>query len=256
MKKSFILFLFLGLIFGYGVYHHTNTLVITHHKIHLGKGERKLTIAHVSDLHTKGLNKLEEQVANALQDEEVDIIVITGDIATPGGTVKGYQDILKSLNASKGIFYIPGNWEYWEPIEDLQNILKENNIIDLTNKSLEIDNGLWLIGFDYSEEGKPNLELLSEISAADIKIGLFHSPQFFDLISKHTNLNLAGHSHGGQIRIPFLGSIFLPAGTGKYDQGWFKKNDSQLFVSRGIGTSVLPIRFNCSPELAIIEVNY
>ncbi len=256
MKKSFILFLTLIFIASYGIYHHTNNLVVTTHNIKLGEGNRILTIAHVSDLHTQGLHKLEKQLIDTIRKTEIDIIVITGDIATPSGTEKGYLEVLKSLKAPKGVYYVPGNWEYWEPIHGFKKILNESGVLDLTNKSLRIEDGLWLVGFDDSEEGNPNLKILSEIPKQDIKIGLFHSPQFFDRISTEINLSFAGHSHGGQIRIPFWGSIFVPDGTGKYDQGWFNEDNSKLYVSRGIGTSVLPIRLNCSPELAIIKLSY
>lgn len=256
MKKSFILFLIITSIFGYAVYNHTNTLEITYHRIELAKKKRKLTIAHVSDLHTKGMGTLEKRVIDTINDAKVDLIVITGDIATPNGTLEGYKSVLKNFRAPKGVYYIPGNWEYWEPIHELLTILKENNIIDLTNKTQKINENLWLIGFDDSEEGSPELNIISNLPSSDVKIGIFHSPQFFDEVFTHTNLNLAGHSHGGQIRFPFIGPLFLPAGVGEYDQGWFEKGKSKLFVSRGIGTSILPIRFFCSPELTIIEVYY
>ncbi len=256
MKKIYIFFSILTLAVGLAVHNHTNTLEVSKHVIKLDDEKRILKIAHVSDLHTKGFNNLEQQLVRAINENNIDLIVITGDIATPRGTLEGYNNVLKNFKAPKGVYYIPGNWEYWEPIKNLQKILEQNNIVDLTNKTHRIDEHLWLTGFDDSEEGIPNLKMVSNVPENDIKIGLFHSPQFFNKISDRTHLNLAGHSHGGQIRIPFLGSLWTPEGTGDFDQGWFEKDDSKLFVSRGIGTSVLPIRFFCSPELAIIEVHY
>jgi len=256
MKKIYILFSILILVVGFAVHNHTNTLEVSQHVIKLGNGKRIIRIAHVSDLHTEGFNNLEQQLVQAINENNIDLIVITGDIATPRGTLEGYNNVLKNFKAPKGVYYIPGNWEYWEPIKDLQEILEQNNIVDLTNKTHNIDVHLWLIGFDDSEEGIPKVEIVSSVPKNDIKIGLFHSPQFFNEISKYTHLNLAGHSHGGQFRIPFLGSLWTPDGTGDFDQGWFEKDDSKLFVSRGVGTSVLPFRFFCSPELAIIEVHY
>lgn len=255
MKKSFILFLVIIFLIGFAVFLHTNNLEITRHKIELGSGGRRLLIAHVSDLHTNGLGLLEKQTVNAIEENNVDAILITGDIATPGGTLEGYQDVLEKLKAPKGVFFVPGNWEYWEPIKDLEKILKDHYIIDLTNKTMKLGENLWLIGFD-DIEGIPSTDQLIDVPKSDIKIGLFHSPQFFNNVSKLTNLNFAGHSHGGQIRLPLLGSVWTPSGTGPYEQGWYKKNESQLFVSRGIGTSILPIRFLCSPELALIEIHY
>lgn len=254
-KKLVILFLVLFTFAG-GIYFHTNTLEVTHHQTTMGTGNKKLKIAHITDLHSSDFGRLEEQVYYALAEEKPDIIVITGDLATPSGTLAGYKKIIKDFKAPKGVYFVQGNWEYWEPISDLKGLLKETGIIDLTNRAHQLDHNLWLVGFDDSEEGTPQLEILKSLPTKAMKIGLFHSPLFFEKIAGLIELNLTGHSHGGQIRIPFMSPLWVPNGTGQYDQGWFEKNTSRLFVSRGIGTSILPIRINCSPELAIIEVRY
>lgn len=254
-KKLVTLFLVL-LAFAGGIYFHTNTLKITRHQTTLGNGNQKLKIAHITDLHSNGFGRLEEQVYNALTEEKPDIIVITGDLATPSGTLDGYKEVIKDFKAPKGVYFVQGNWEYWEPISDLRDLLKETGIIDLTNRVYKLDQNLWLVGFDDSEEGNPKLEILKSLPQNALKIGLFHSPQFFEKTAGHIELNLAGHSHGGQVRLPFIGPLWVPNGTGKYDQGWFEKDTSRLYVSRGIGTSILPIRINCSPELALIEITH
>ncbi len=254
-KKTVIFFIVLA-VFSVGIYFHTNTLEITHHKIKIGNNSKKLKIAHISDLHTNGLGKLESKLVEALKIERPDIIVITGDLATPSGTLKGYREIVQKLKAPKGVYFVQGNWEYWEPIDGLKEMLREDGIIDLTNITMQIDQNLWLIGFDDSEEGQPQLEILKSVPENAAKIGIFHSPEYFKKIAGLINLSLAGHTHGGQVRLPLLGSLWVPRGTGKYDQGWFESDNSHLFVSRGIGTSILPIRFNCSPELAMIEISY
>lgn len=256
MKKNIILFISFFVVAFAGIYYHTNTLTVSHHEAILSKSGKKLKIAHISDLHTKGLGRLEQQLFEELAIEKPDLIVITGDVATPAGTPKGYRDVLRELKAPKGVFFVPGNWEYWEPIPNLSKMLHELQIIDLKNNVKEIDSGLWLIGFDDGEEGQPDLKILQSIPLSHHKISIFHSPSFFDRIATKISLNFAGHSHGGQIRIPFVESTWVPKGTEDYVQGWYVKEYSKLFISRGIGTSILPIRFNCSPELAIIEVKY
>ena len=256
MNKKFILFIGILFVILTAVYFHTTSLTVSHHTVTLSQGGKTLKFAHVTDLHTKGMGRLEKKLVEVIETEKPDIIVITGDIATPAGTVAGYRDVLKNLKASRGVFFVPGNWEYWETIPNLKELLREAQIIDLTNQTKEIDKGLWLIGFDDGEEGRPDLEIIKSIPVRDLKISLFHSPSFFDQIVSLIPLSFAGHSHGGQVRIPFLGSIWVPDGTGKYDQGWFEKGSSKMFVSRGIGTSILPVRFNCSPEVAIINVEY
>jgi predicted MPP superfamily phosphohydrolase len=238
------------------IYLHTISIDVSYHKIHLGNSRRKIRIAHLTDLHTQGIGHIEQRMLEVLEKEKPDLIVITGDLATPGGTFQGYHAVLSKLQAKLGVYFVSGNWEYWEPIPDFEKLLTEAKIENLTNKVKEIDKGLWLVGFDDALEGQPDLSILDDIPQGDIKISLFHSPVYFQETKSRTHLSLAGHSHGGQLLIPFIGSFWLPEGTGKYEQGWFKENQSSLYVSRGIGTSILPVRFNCSPELAIIEVHY
>lgn len=256
MKSKWIIFFIIMTISTLGIYLHTNTLTVSHHKLQIGSYKKKLRLAHISDLHTKGLNHLEKQLIEALDNEKPDLIVITGDLSTPSGKFSGYDSVLKKLHAPIGIFYVPGNWEYWEPINKLDQLLKKHHIRDLNNKSHQIDRALWLVGFDDKIEGSPEMNFLELIPKSSLKIGLFHSPIFFKEVAGKINLNLSGHSHGGQIRLPFLKPFWVPEGTGKYDQGWFEQDGSKLFVSRGIGTSIFPIRFNCSPELAIIDIEY
>jgi predicted MPP superfamily phosphohydrolase len=256
MTKKAVFILFILLILTYAVYHHTNTLLVTYHKIEFAPGKRKIRIAHLTDLHTKGMGKLEYQLHRQLAIELPDMIFITGDLSTPRGTLAGYKSVLAKLKAPKGVFFVNGNWEYWEPILELKYLLKEAGIVDLTNQILQVENNLWVIGFDDSEVGKPSLDILEQLPKDGTTLGLFHSPNYFDKIAGLINISFAGHSHGGQVRIPFAGHAWVPTGTGNYVQGWYQKNGSKLFVSRGIGTSIIPLRINCPPELAIVDISY
>lgn len=256
MGKRWIIFFLVITSVATGIYLHTNTLVVTHHEIEMNNGSRKLRVAHITDLHTKGMGSLEDQLVKALGKERPDIIVITGDLATPSGTIEGYESVLKNLNAPQGVYFVQGNWEFWEPISGLQKIFESTHIKNLTNQTHQLGPDLWIAGFDDSEEGNPKIKILDLIPKTAFKIGIFHSPVFFERIAGKTQLSMAGHSHGGQFRLPFIGHMWVPEGTGKFVEGWFEKDESKLFVSKGIGTSILPIRFNCSPELAIIDIKY
>lgn len=256
MNKKWPIFCFVLFSLCVGIYFHTNTLSVTHHQVELGKGNNQIRVAHISDLHTSGLGKLEKQVIKILQEKKPDIIFITGDIATPSGSFDGFESVLKKFEAPRGVYFVKGNWEYWEPLPYGNKLLLNSRITDLTNQFLQLHENLWLVGFDDSEEGNPELDILETIPKDAKKIGLFHSPLFFEKIAGRIDLNFAGHSHGGQIHIPFLGALWVPQGTGKYIQGWFEKEGSKLFVSRGIGTSILPIRFFCAPEVAIVDITY
>lgn len=228
----------------------------TFHEVTIGKGSKSLLVAHITDLHTDGLNTLELKLIDVIRSEKPDLIFITGDIATPGGTAQGYEDVLSKLQAPLGVYFIQGNWEYWEPIKELGNILQKTNIVDLTNKQIHIKDNLWLVGLDDELAGSPELEVYGKVPETGKILSIFHSPVLFESINKKTDLAFAGHSHGGQVRLPFIGSLWTPEGTGKFDSGWFQEGRGKMYVSRGLGNSILPIRFNCKPEVAFIKINY
>jgi predicted MPP superfamily phosphohydrolase len=228
----------------------------TFHEVTIGASGKSLLVAHVTDLHTNGLGKLELKLINAIQSQKPELILITGDIATPGGTAKGYEDVLSKLKAPLGVYFVQGNWEYWEPIKELHHILKKTHIVDLTNKNIQIKDNLWLVGLDDELAGSPELSTYEHIPKKSKTISMFHSPALFTSINNKTNLAFAGHSHGGQIRLPFIGALWTPEGTGKYHSGWFKEGKAKMYVSRGLGNSILPIRLNCRPEIAFIKIYY
>jgi predicted MPP superfamily phosphohydrolase len=213
-------------------------------------------VIQISDLHTKGLGRIEEKFLTVINNEKPEYVFITGDIATPGGTNTGYENLLKKIKAKNKVFYIPGNWEDWEPIPDLQNILKRNGIINLTNKTIKLDENLWLVGFADAPTGNPDLKILDNIPKNSKIISIFHSPIFFNEVSNLIDFAFVGHTHGGQIRLPFLGAIALPPGSENFDQGWFLKNRAKMYVNRGIGTSIVPLRFLCRPEISVFEIKY
>lgn len=255
-KKIKIIFIIPLLFIATVIYYHTNTLEISHHEFSFFPGTQSVKIAQVSDLHSDTVGILESALFKALKSENPDIIVITGDLATPNGKIEGYKKLLSQFRAPKGVYFIPGNWEYWEPIETLDDILKDNQIMNLSNKIHKVDNNLLIVGFDDSEEGKPDFNLLNKLPNRGVKIALFHSPVFFDSVKGKIQMALSGHSHGGQIRLPLIGAMVTPQGTGEYIQGLYTKGNSHLYVSRGIGTSILPIRIFCPPELVIFEIKY
>jgi predicted MPP superfamily phosphohydrolase len=101
----------------------------------------------------------------------------------------------------------------------------------------------------------PNLDAaLHTVPPCTYVIAAFHAPAFFDTVAGRVPLVLAGHTHGGQVRLPLIPAFWLPRGSGRFLEGWYAERGSRMYVSRGIGTSFLPIRFRSSPELAIITV--
>ncbi|MBL7664532.1 MAG: metallophosphoesterase [Bacteriovoracaceae bacterium] len=257
MKKPKIIFLLIPvLILVYSICFEPYQLEISFHELEIGTKGKNIIAAHITDLHTSSVGTLELKLIDSILTTKPDIIFITGDIATPGGTVEGYMHVLSQFHAPLGVYFVQGNWEYWEPIKELSDILKKTNIVDLTNKIVHIKDDLWLAGLDDELAGSPELDIYESIPKNAKIISIFHSPTLFNSINNKTDLAFAGHSHGGQIRFPFIGPLWTPEGTGSYDSGWFQEERARMYVSRGLGNSILPIRFNCKPEIAFIKINY
>lgn len=113
-----------------------------------------------------------------------------------------------------------------------------------------------VVGYDdLSSNRMPDFDRVHSVLRADaVQLGLSHSPDVFPLAFGGPPLILSGHTHGGQIRLPFIGALLLPLRYKKYDQGWFSERHRRLFVTTGLGTSLPPVRFFCKPEVAILEM--
>jgi predicted MPP superfamily phosphohydrolase len=152
---------------------------------------------------------------------------------------------------------VRGNWENWlrRTSEAEAQYYRRCGVSFLLNQSAEVRAGVWLVGLDDPTFGRVDLEgAMKAVPGDAYRIALFHSPAFFAVSAGRYELALAGHSHGGQVRLPFLDPLWLPSGIGRFVEGWFEKDGSRMYVSRGIGMTILPIRFFCRPELAIITL--
>lgn len=243
---SIILFAYMGLI-------EPQWIEITNHQIN-APVESELKLVQISDLHTKGLGRIEKKVIELVNQISPDIIVLTGDVSSPGGTSEDYHEVLSLFKAPKGVYFIHGNWEYWASSKNFNDLLSQIGIVNLDNKNVQLDEHVWLIGFDDALEGNPSEELaFKDVPSESYKIGIFHSPVYFDSVSEKVNISLSGHTHGGQMKLPFLPPFWLPDGSSDYVSGWFSKGSNKMYVSRGIGTSILPLRLFCRPEIAVFS---
>lgn len=226
---------------------------------HLGAAVK---IAHLTDLHSRGLERRERRLLALLEEEKPDAIVFTGDMLNPENNFQRVTDMLSHMRAPLGKWMVRGNWENWMHPEHLRGIYRIAGVNLLFNQAAELRPGLWLVGLD-DAIGVPNLETaLAEISPeagkAAFTIALFHSPAYFTTVAGRVRLALAGHTHGGQVRLPIIaqlwGPLWLPPNAGGFVHGWYQHGGSRLYVSRGIGTSILPVRFLCRPEVAFITI--
>ncbi len=226
-------------------------------------------IVHLTDFHSKNFGEREKKVLEILDDINPDFVFITGDfIDHKTKDIDSCQEFWRELgNKYQGkIFGVLGNHEYWNNdagSEFLKSLLNESGVVVLDNKNEKIFQGdeyIYLIGVGDPHTGNDNLEKAVTGVEKDIpKILLAHSPDIVnnseDIEKEKVDLILVGHTHGGQVKIPFLRPFWTPTeNRGKYASGLFEINDTYLYVNRGIGTTVLPIRFNCSLEVTMIEL--
>lgn len=219
-----------------------------------------LKIVHLSDLHSFSFEKREKKVLRTLEELNFDLLLITGDFVDR--TTKDldscsqfWKELVKR-NEGK-VFGVLGNHEYWHPqSEYIQELLEQSGIKILDNEfqKIKTNNGYFnLVGVGDPHTEHDNVKkAMPDNNKA--KILLAHSPEIFRKVKeKDIALVLAGHTHGGQIDIPFLVNLILPLKHDKkYKEGLFKENNTYLYVNRGIGTTVLPIRFNAIPEITLI----
>lgn len=253
-KKFIFLLAPVFLLIFYAFLIEPNWIEVTHHQV-IAPVEQEIRIVQVSDLHTKGVNKRERALLAKIERIKPHVIVITGDVSSPGTEAEDYFQVLSQLKAPLGVYLVSGNWEYWASHPKFSEMVNEAEIVNLNNKNVRLGEKVWLVGFDDHLEGVVDeTKAFANVPDEDFKIGIFHSPAFFDDIFQKLKVSLSGHTHGGQVRIPFFGAFWLPPGSGQYSSGWYYKNLSSMYVSRGLGTSVLPLRLLCRPELSVFTL--
>lgn len=218
-------------------------------------------IVQISDLHF-GIFHLpirNDLVINIISKIRPNLIVITGDLVSNIGSAKDAIRFIKRLTFISNVVIVFGNWDhisgftsYKETLQKLSKVfVLENSHIVVTKN----DERIYIIGVDDPHLGFDNLtKALSKVPNQAFKILLAHSPQIIDKAKGKVDLILTGHTHGGQVVIPLIGPLFvpLPSKYRKYVAGLFEIQGTYLYVNRGIGTNILPIRFNCPPEITVI----
>jgi uncharacterized protein len=227
-----------------------------------GNGVVGITIAQVSDLHTSNFGSVEKNTLTALSRVRPDVIVITGDAIDEAGSLPALNDFLQQLPRALKIAVL-GNWEYWADVElaQLRAVYDKNDVTLLVNDCMSVRTSgtvISIIGLDDYTAGNPDLPLaLSRCQAGHKTVIATHSPGLFDkappVQPESVSLVLAGHTHGGQLAVG-KHALYTPRGSGSFVAGWYETKWGDLYVSRGVGTSVLPIRVGSRPEVAVFTI--
>ena len=230
-------------------------------------------IAHISDLHNAEMGKDNEKLLDMLRETEPDIIAITGDIIDSRNTnIDIALQFTKAAMEIAPCYYVTGNHEARiSKYDELKAGMEAAGVVVLEDEKTKISlegGEITLIGVNdpsyqtdylFGDAEAVMQSKLQEISDAEneFTILLSHRPELFEVYADNNmDLVLSGHAHGGQFRLPFVGGLVAP-NQGlfpKYDAGLYTEENTNMIVSRGIGNSILPFRFNNRPEVILIEL--
>lgn len=257
-------------------------LEVTRHTVGASGGGRvPMTVVQLSDLHLKGLDDFHRRVAHAVAAAKPDLVLLTGDSVDRDDALPLLDRFLAMLDPATPKLAIPGNWEYWSGVDlrALAAVYERWNTRLLVNESVvhrHRGRALTVTGLDDLLAGRPDVSAaLRGVEPPGTHLLLAHCPGHRDRLAEtagevrigHQLLRgradvaayrfaamLSGHTHGGQFAAWGWAPV-LPPGSGRYTRGWFRGGEGpSLFVSRGLGTSVIPARVGAVPELPVFTV--
>ncbi|WP_243291657.1 metallophosphoesterase [Bacillus sp. FJAT-47783] len=230
------------------------------------KSFHQKTIVQFSDTHLSDYFKIEqlERVVNTINSFNPDVIVFTGDLIDEPNRYNRLNDIvpvLQDLSAPLGKYAIYGNHDHGGYGTDIyKNIMERSNFELLQNKSkkIQLEDGsfIYMAGLDDLMLGKPDWDkTFHKMAENTYTILLAHEPDAANR-TKHypVHLQLSGHSHGGQIKLPFIGPLYTPPFSNDYHEGFYEVGSTTLYVNRGLGTTRLPFRFLSVPEITVFTL--
>lgn len=265
----------IGLIYLYAYFFGRKGLITKEYKVEVNSFVSEYDgykIAHISDLHygnhmpIENVDKLVEQV-NSLKP---DLIFITGDLVDDKITSAQHNKLVKSLSklkANVNKYIVNGNHDTY--YKNFDKLISDINFINLNDTSTKIylskNNFIFIAGISDSIFNNKDIkdrytEIENELKKEDmtdcvLKLLIMHEPDYIDEIDySNFDVILCGHSHNGQVRIPFIGSIYEPIGSKKYYKEYYKLDNTNLYISSGVGVSWLPIRLFNKPSFNLYRI--
>lgn len=236
-------------------------------------------ILQLSDLHSRSFGKNNKKLLSKIEEENPDIIVLTGDMVNSKDTdFSSFYELIKSLSTSYTVYYIPGNHEQRLPLNTYNSLIStllQNNVKVLTNKTeyiIKNSDFITLHGFNlpllyYNNrlKNESHKELTTDTITQSIgssqentfNILLSHNPLYFETYKNWgADLTLSGHMHGGIIHLPIIGGLLSPERTlfPQYSEGKYTSEESTLIVNRGLGNGTINLRVFNNPEISVITL--
>ena len=242
-----------------------NNLTVEHQIINLPRLPKAfdgLRVAQVSDVHHSPFLTIEqvEKCVGITNELDADLIVLTGDyVSHEVEYIAPVAAALGKLLAKNGVFAILGNHDHWTDAELMTSCLRRENITVLINEGLRFewnDHEIWLCGVDDATVDLDDLDkALSGARRDDFKFLLCHNPAILPRAARaNVDLIVSGHTHGGQIRLREGDDKLLMPRNRSRASGLLSRDNTQIYISRGIGTVVLPVRYQCPPEITLLEL--
>jgi len=250
----------------YARYVEPNLLMVNREKLENSKLEAPLKIVFFGDTHIGEFNDHDQldRIIEKINAENADLVIFTGDLIGSTGKFSVDPDAISQslarINATYGKVAVTGNHEYALFRKyNYENLMRAAGFTVLINDWLDISElNVRLLGLDDAFRGDPDLNLTDEVLVGSYNILLTHEPDIVDEMDiDAVELVLAGHTHGGQISLPYLTEKILPTYGKKYVQGLFaigSQGQTDLFVTKGTGMTKLPFRFMNVPEIVAIEI--
>ena len=227
-----------------------------------------LRIAVLADLHVgsphNGLDRLKD-VVEATNASAPDLILLAGDYVIQGViggefvAPEAAADVLRELSARAGVYAVLGNHDWWLDPERVAKALRTRGIrlLEDANINLELDECRFtLVGISDFWEGPHDVEkAFADVLPNTPTVAFTHNPDVFPQFPHPVSLGIAGHTHGGQVALPFVGRPIVPSRFGeRFAAGRIVESGQTYFVSTGIGTSILPVRFGVPPEVSVVRL--
>lgn len=226
-----------------------------------------LKIALLSDIHAGSpyisTARIKELVAR-VDGAKPDLILLLGDYmiqTVVGGKFMPPEELallLKDLKAPLGVYAVLGNHDWWLNGPRVRDALAKQGIIVLENEAVRLARGgksFRLLGLADQIERHPDFRAALAAAGPDPVLAMIHEPDFFPEIPARIALTFAGHTHGGQVRLPLLGSLIVPSRFGqRFARGLIEEEGRLLYVTSGVGTSIIPVRFCVPPEYVVLTL--